>query len=174
MAKRKQILTDDRVTINIDTFHDHIHAYWFDVNPYAIQLDGITTDGVGDDFSWEGLWYSEAKITEDGYVVLITIPFKTLRFPDDQKQNWGVMLGRFIQRNNEFSMWPYITRRKLPQFRRAIRHYGRSRGHFTGPEHPVHSLRTRFGSALPRSAAPSFRHASSPSPPIAPVWTPRW
>jgi len=116
VAKRKQILTDDRVTINIDTFHDHIHAYWFDVNPYAVQLDGITTDGVGDDFSWEGLWYSEAKITDDGYVVLITIPFKTLRFPDDQKQQWGMMLGRFIQRNNEFSMWPYITRRKLPRF----------------------------------------------------------
>jgi Domain of unknown function (DUF5916)/Carbohydrate family 9 binding domain-like len=116
VAKRKQILTDDRVTVNIDTFHDHRHAYWFDVNPYAIQLDGITTDGVGDDFSWEGLWYTEARITEDGYVVLITIPFKTLRFPDAERQTWGVMLGRFIQRNNEFSMWPYITRRRLPQF----------------------------------------------------------
>ncbi len=116
VAKRKQILTDDRVTINIDTFHDHRHAYWFDVNPYAIQLDGITTDGVGDDFSWEGLWYTEAKITEQGYVVLISIPFKTLRFPDAASQTWGVMLGRFIQRNNEFSMWPYITRRRFPQF----------------------------------------------------------
>jgi len=116
VAKRKQILTDDRVTINIDTFHDHRHAYWFDVNPYAIQFDGFTTDGYGDDFSWEGLWYSEAKITADGYVVLITVPFKTLRFPDAPKQRWGVVLARFINRNNEFSMWPYVTRRKLPQF----------------------------------------------------------
>ncbi len=116
IAKRKQIVTDDRVTINIDTFHDHRHAYWFDVNPYAIQLDGITTDGVGDDFSWEGLWYTEARITEQGYVVFITIPFKTLRFPADARQTWGVMLGRFIQRNNEFAMWPYITRRRFPQF----------------------------------------------------------
>lgn len=116
VAKRKQILTDDRVTINIDTFHDHRHAYWFDVNPYAVQFDGITTDGYGDDFSWEGLWYTDAKITEDGYVVLITIPFRTLRFPDAAKHTWGVVLGRFIQRNNEFSMWPYVTRRKLPRF----------------------------------------------------------
>lgn len=116
VAKRKQILDDDRITINIDTSHDHLHAYWFDVNPYAVQLDGITTDGYGDDFSWEGLWYTEAKITADGYVVLITIPFKTLRFPNKPVQQWGIMLGRFINRNNEFSMWPYITRRKLPQF----------------------------------------------------------
>ena len=116
VAKRKQILTDDRVTINIDTFHDHRHAYWFDVNPYGVQFDGITTDGYGDDFSWEGLWYTDAKITGDGYVVLITIPFRTLRFPGTPKQTWGVVLGRFIQRNNEFSMWPYVTRRKLPRF----------------------------------------------------------
>src|SRR6185369_17730243 len=33
IAKRKDIESDDRVTINIDTFHDHKHAYWFDVNP---------------------------------------------------------------------------------------------------------------------------------------------
>lgn len=116
VAKRKQILFDDRVTINIDTFHDHRHAYWFDVNPYAVQLDGITTDGYGDDFSWEGLWYTEAKITDDGYVVLITVPFKTIRFPDSEEQRWGVVLGRFIQRNNEFAMWPYVTRKRLPQF----------------------------------------------------------
>ena len=70
VAKRKQILTDDRVTINIDTFHDHRHAYWFDVNPYGVQLDGITTDGYGEDFSWEGLWFTDAKIR-----------FRTLRFP---------------------------------------------------------------------------------------------
>lgn len=116
VAKRKQILYDDRVTINIDTFHDHRHAYWFDVNAHAIQFDGITTDGYGDDFSWEGLWYTEAKITADGYVVLITVPFKTLRFPEKREQRWGIVLGRFINRNNEFSMWPYVTRRKLPQF----------------------------------------------------------
>jgi len=116
VAKRKQIVDDDRITINIDTAHDHRHAYWFDVNPYAIQLDGITTDGYGDDFSWEGLWYSEARILSDRYVVLITIPFKTLRFPKQPVQEWGIVLARFINRNSELSCWPYLTRRKLPQF----------------------------------------------------------
>ena len=86
VAPRKQIDLDDRVTINIDTFQDHKHAYWFDVNPYGIQYDGRTTDGIGDDPTWEGLWYSEGRITESGYVVLETIPFKTLRFPAGSKQ----------------------------------------------------------------------------------------
>jgi hypothetical protein len=125
VAKRKQIMSDDRVTINIDTFHDHRHAYWFDVNPYAVQFDGITTDGYGDDMSWEGLWSSEAKITADGYVVLITVPFRTLRFPDAAEQEWGFVVGRFIQRNNEFSSWPHIARGKLPQY---VAQFGDLRG----------------------------------------------
>ena len=116
MAPRKQIDLDDRVTINIDTFQDHKHAYWFDVNPYGIQYDGRTTDGIGDDSSWESLWYSEGKITEDGYVVLETIPFRSLRFPRASKQIWYICLARFIQRNNELSAWPFISHSGLPQF----------------------------------------------------------
>ena len=117
IAKRKHIESDDRVTINIDTFHDHKHAYWFDVNPYAVQFDGITTDGHGDDFELrERCGTRRRKFTEDGYVVLETIPFRSLRFPNAPKQIWGVMLGRFIHRNNEFSMWPFISRGSFPQF----------------------------------------------------------
>ena len=116
VAKRKAILMDDRVTINIDTFHDHRRSYFFDVNPYAIQMDGITTDGLGDDFSFETLWYSEAKIVSDGYVVFQAIPFKSMRFPDTPKQTWGLALGRFIQRNNESVWWPHISRKRLPSW----------------------------------------------------------
>ncbi len=116
VAPRKQIDLDDRVTINIDTFQDHKHAYWFDVNPYGIQYDGRTTDGIGDDPSWESLWYSEGRITEGGYVVLETIPFRSLRFPRGAKQTWFICLARAIQRNNEWSMWPFISHTGLPQF----------------------------------------------------------
>jgi hypothetical protein len=116
VAPRKQIDLDDRVTINIDTFQDHRHAYWFDVNPYGIQYDGRTTDGIGDDPSWEGLWYSEGRITEDGYVVLETIPFRTMRFPRASKQIWYICLARAIQRNNEWSLWPFVSHARLPQF----------------------------------------------------------
>jgi hypothetical protein len=113
MMKRDQLLSEDRVSIGIDTFHDHRRNYWFDVNPFGIQMDGITTDGM-DDFSFDTLWYSEGRLTPDGYVVLQKIPFKSLRFPKTPVQNWGIVLNRMIQRNNEMSCWPYISRRLLP------------------------------------------------------------
>jgi hypothetical protein len=116
VAPRKQIDTDDRVTINIDTFQDHKHAYWFDVNPYGIQFDGRVTDGIGDDPSWEGIWYSEGRITADGYVVLETIPFRTLRFSPGPRQVWNICLGRMIQRNNEVANWPFISHQRGPQY----------------------------------------------------------
>jgi hypothetical protein len=116
IAKRKDIANDDRITINIDTFHDHKRAYFFDVNPYGVQMDGITTDGQGDDFTFETLWYSEAKILEDRYVILETIPFRSLRFPEGPGRIWGIGLLRFIGRNNEMSAWPAVSHKGLPQF----------------------------------------------------------
>ncbi|HEX2993287.1 MAG TPA: DUF5916 domain-containing protein, partial [Anaerolineales bacterium] len=116
IARREDVMNDDRVTINIDTFKDHTHAYWFDVNPYGVQSDGITTDGQGDDVSWDSLWYSEGKLTKDGYVVLEAIPFRSMRFPAGGSQDWGFTLCRFIMRNNETSCSPHISRERLPQW----------------------------------------------------------
>ncbi|MCP5119032.1 MAG: carbohydrate binding family 9 domain-containing protein [bacterium] len=112
VAKREQIMRDDRISICLDTFHDHRHMYWFDVNPYGVQADGNVTDGVEDDLSWDTLWYSDAKITDDGYVVLVTIPFKSIRFPADEEQTWGLIIGRWIVRNHEYSVWPRLSRRR--------------------------------------------------------------
>ena len=81
VAKRELIMSDDRLSFCIDTFHDRRHMYWFDINPYGVQADGNVTDGVEDDPSWDTLWHSEAKMTEYGYVGMAAIPFKSIRFP---------------------------------------------------------------------------------------------
>jgi hypothetical protein len=116
LAKRMQIATDDRIVVEIDTAHDHRNAYFFSANPYGVQRDGTTTDGYGDDYSWEGLWYSEARMTDDGYVVFLAIPFKTLRFPDAPKQTWGILFVRRINRNSEFAVWPALSRSRGSQW----------------------------------------------------------
>lgn len=115
ITRRDALLSDDRVDISIDTFHDHRRNYWFEVNPYGIQMDGINVNGM-DDLTFDTLWYSEGRITQDGYAVLMAIPFKSLRFPGSKQQTWGILLARSIQRNNEWSNWPYITRRLLPSW----------------------------------------------------------
>ena len=111
MAKREDIGSDDRVGVVLDTFHDRQRAYLFVTNPLGIQQDAITMRGVPDDLSFDTLWRSEGRLTSEGYVVWMAIPFKSLRFPSAPVQHWGVAVGRYIARNNETSFWPAITLR---------------------------------------------------------------
>jgi hypothetical protein len=111
LARRETIGDDDWVALALDTFHDRRRAYLFIVNPLGVQLDGITTEGQNDDYSFDTVWHSEGRLTPFGFVVRIAIPFKSLRFPETDVQTWGIGLARAIQRNNETSFWPYVTRR---------------------------------------------------------------
>lgn len=111
MAKREAVAGDDRVGVILDTFHDRRRAYFFITNPLGIQVDGITAEGQQDDITFDTLWHSEGRLTSNGYVVLIAIPFKSLRFTNEANQTWGIALTRTIERNNENVFWPSISRR---------------------------------------------------------------
>jgi hypothetical protein len=111
MAKREDIFDDDWVAVILDTYHDHQRGYEFFVNPLGIQADALEGLNSGEDFSFDTLWYSEARVTPDGYAALMTLPFKSLRFSSSQMQTWGLGLGRHIPPKNETSFWPFITNR---------------------------------------------------------------
>jgi len=108
---RDAISDDDRVVVYLDTFDDNQRAYYFEANPLGIQGDGIITEGQDDDDTFDALWHSEGKLTENGFVVRFRIPFASLRFSDKPIQTWGIGLGRTIKRRNEKSFWPFITDR---------------------------------------------------------------
>jgi len=112
LARREQISEDDVVGIVLDTFHDRRRAYHFQTNPLAVQSDSIITEGQDEDFNFDTLWYSQGRLTPDGYIVWMAIPFKSLRFPDVPMQTWGFAVSRTIVRRGETSYWPYITRRE--------------------------------------------------------------
>jgi hypothetical protein len=102
---------DDAVSVQLDTFHDRKHAYGFEINPLGVQIDGIWTEGQGWDLSFDTIWYSHGQLTSQGYVGMITIPFRSLRFSPEQVQSWGVFLWRGIPRNSEESFWPAYSSR---------------------------------------------------------------
>ncbi len=114
-TRREDFEGDDAVEIMLDTFHDRRRAYVFQVNPKGVQFDAIWTEasyqeqGGNFDVSFDTLWYSRGKITSQGYVAWIAIPFRSLRFPSAQDQTWGVVLLREITRENEKAFWPHIS-----------------------------------------------------------------
>jgi Domain of unknown function (DUF5916) len=112
LARREEVAEDDVVGIALDTFHDRRRAYHFQSNPLGVQSDSIITEGQDEDFNFDTLWYSRGRLTPDGYIVWMAIPFKSLRFPDRPGQSWGVAVSRTIVRRGETSYWPYITRQQ--------------------------------------------------------------
>ncbi len=104
---------EDKIDLFLDTFHDHRRAYVFSVNPYGHQLDGLWTEGPRDQFdgNWDGVWESRGKPTPQGFVVWLSIPFKSMRFPKTDKQTWGIVFVRWIPRNNESACWPWVSTR---------------------------------------------------------------
>src|SRR5436309_1681915 len=119
LANREDAGGYDGAAVYLDTFHDRKHAYVLWANPRGVQLDGIMTEGQDDDYSFDTVWQSDGRLTPDGYVVRLAIPFRSLRFRSGAAQSWGIALGRFIRRNNEQSYWPYVTKRVagfVPQF----------------------------------------------------------
>lgn len=112
MAKRENIDLDDSVAVYLDTFRDRRRAYVLATNPLGVQRDGIITEGQRNpDYNFDTLWYSRGQFTENGFVVWIAIPFKSLRFGNHALQTWGIALGRSIIRTGEDAYWPYVTDR---------------------------------------------------------------
>jgi hypothetical protein len=103
--------SDDYVEITLDTFQDQRHAFVFDVNPKGVQADALWTEGQGPDYSWDTLWYSKAKLTSEGFVVWISIPFRSLRFHPTGVNTWGVTIARYNARADEFDYWPRVSSR---------------------------------------------------------------
>ena len=96
---RDDLWNDDWILILFDTFNDNQRTYDFFCNPYGIQADEIeSTSGGGG--SWDAIWESHGRITQDGYVVEMSIPFSSLGFqrsPGDQI--WGVDVVRSYPRS---------------------------------------------------------------------------
>ena len=163
MTRREDIFADDSVEIMLDTFHDARRAYAFAANPFGIQWDALWTEGsigsgsAGDfsgfDSSFDTVWRSEGHLTDRGYIVLIAVPFKSLRFPNSDKQEWGILLNRSIPRTNENIFWPRISNRIQGRFNQAAT--------LTGLEHVSPSRNVQL---IPYGLVRSFRDIDQRDP----------
>lgn len=114
VADRDNIGGDDHVILYLDTFNDRRRAFFFAVNPLGVQQDGVRSEGSGSagggfggsmDRSPDYWFESKGRLTGDGYVVEVRIPFKSLRYPGTGPQRWGFQVERRIQRTGYVDTW---------------------------------------------------------------------
>ena len=132
---RDQAFEDDNISIYFDTFLDQQRAYRFSVNGYGVQGDavvnarGFSSGGRGrrrgssfffgggapptGDSSWDALFDSGGQIVEDGFTAEMAIPFKSLRYPQRERNvphRWGFQVVRDVRGKDEYQVWAPVTR----------------------------------------------------------------
>ena len=110
LSSRENIDGDDNVEITFDTFNDQRAAFSFRTTPLGIQWDARWTEGSsrrgGFDTTLEMVWESDGELTDQGYMAQMSIPLRSLRFPDNSEQTWRIQFARNIPRYGEESYWP--------------------------------------------------------------------
>ncbi|MCJ7812759.1 carbohydrate binding family 9 domain-containing protein, partial [bacterium] len=110
-SDRDNIWDDDWILILFDTFNDQRRTYDFVCNPLGIQGDQIETP-MGGGGSWDAIWESAGRITDEGYVVEMVIPFRTMSFPRTEgEQIWGVDVVRSYPRDVRHHIGAFVRDR---------------------------------------------------------------
>ena len=102
---------DDKLEIALDTYLDRRNAYLFEMNPLGTQDDALISDEnrpSQDEWAWDGVYISEGRVTDFGWVLEVAIPWNTLRFPNKDELTMGLAVKRYINRKNESVIWPHI------------------------------------------------------------------
>jgi hypothetical protein len=108
-ADRDRIAGEDHIRLYLDTFDDRRRAFVVMVNALGIQGDGIWAEsgsGAGSlDQSPDFVFDSKGRVTEDGFVVEMRIPFKSLRYQQGAEQRWGMHVMRHVQHSGSVQSW---------------------------------------------------------------------
>jgi hypothetical protein len=90
----------------LDTRNDGKTGILLLANPRGIQYDAVTDDTTGnEDSSPDFFWESAAKITKDGWVLEMRVPFSTLRYPKGNPQTWNILLYRNYPRDFRYQFF---------------------------------------------------------------------
>ncbi len=95
----------DIVSLMLDTFGNKRTAYKFAVTASGVRNDcRLLDDARNRDYSWDGIWFSAARIYDWGFVVEMKIPYKSIQY-DQKLTGWGLDFDRWIPATNEDIYW---------------------------------------------------------------------
>ncbi|MBI2150823.1 MAG: hypothetical protein HYU27_09510, partial [Acidobacteria bacterium] len=101
----------DLVGVAFDSLHDRRSGFSFGVNVAGAKRDQQIANDSQFNQDWDGVWDAKVSRNGEGWIAEFVIPFKTLRFSNSPKQEWGVNMNRRIMRRNEESQWSLVPQR---------------------------------------------------------------
>lgn len=102
---------NDFLGVVFDTYNDKLNAFEYFVTPLGEQMDAKVApnnNGNSEDFSWNAVWQSAAKVNNDGWSFEMFIPYSAIRFGKKKIQDWGLNIVRKRQKSGQQSFWQSI------------------------------------------------------------------
>jgi len=106
VAKRDSAFSDDWIAVSLDSAGTGQSAYHLFSNPSASQMDALNTSASGEQFDADMVWFTAAKVTDDGYIVEMQIPLQTLRFSGADAVRMNLVIFRKVSRIGYSYSWP--------------------------------------------------------------------
>jgi hypothetical protein len=101
----------DYFNVDIGPYNDGVNGYSFKITASGIQSDIRRSSGAGGrDLNWDAVWHSSVKITDEGWVAELKIPFSAIRFSSESDGTWGINFWRYVQRSGEWSSWNWADK----------------------------------------------------------------
>lgn len=108
LAGRDGFGTNDYVGIIFDTYYDKQNGFEYFITPLGEQWDAKTSpnqNGNSEDFSWNAVWESGAKIHDNGWSFEMFIPYSAIRFGKKEIQDWGLNITRRRRKTEQQNTW---------------------------------------------------------------------
>ncbi len=104
--------SDDHITIEIDAYHTH---NWGDFSSFSVNPRGTQDSDMGGGRSgkteWKGDWQAASKVTADGWVTEMAIPWAILNYPSKEEPTTiGFNVRRSHARDHYDSQYSNIGR----------------------------------------------------------------
>jgi hypothetical protein len=109
LTRRDRDVSDDRVSIDIDTAHDRRSAFHFQISAAGVLVDGLRYEDTELNTDWDEIWEGDVAHTDHGWSAELRIPLRILRIHSGVA-TWGFQVRRWIGVTGELDTWAYSPR----------------------------------------------------------------
>lgn len=109
LSPRDQIGNTDWFVIQIDPYNTGQLAFEFLLTASGVQVERKVQSPNRRDVTWDAVWMSHVRITDQGWIAEIEIPYSALRFPSGSNKDWSINFGRYVRRFREEAWWNAIN-----------------------------------------------------------------
>jgi hypothetical protein len=110
LGRRDDLVDSDWFIFAVDPYYDRRSGFQFGVNPAGSIVDMTLYNDELEDYNWDGVWESAARINDNSWTVEMRIPFHQLRFKKKTEYEWGVNFKRVIKRKNENDVFVWVPK----------------------------------------------------------------